>query len=319
MMKIPQTHLAGASGMASQMLNIESVNKRYGTFKALDSVSFSVQKGSHVLVLGPNGAGKTTLIRCIMSLISFDGRVTVNGVDVKLRAEDAKAMIGYVPQYYAYYDNLSVYDHARLSSKLKGSRLSEVQEKLKIVDLWTVRQRKVKELSHGMRQRLGIGMALIGDPQLLLLDEPTSNVDLRGQLEFQQLLQQLIREGKTLLTTTHLTGFGELATQVVVLDKGKLIAEGTPAELLKKISMLDTIYLRVNAADAGKVAEMARTLGGTSTKIENDWVTFSVQITSKAGVLRGILNTNLAIDDVIVERTTIESEYLKLLGDGGVT
>src|SRR2546422_9844078 len=120
------------------VLRVENVRKRYGKFVALERVSFDIKKGNHLLVLGANGAGKTTLIKCIMDLVSFEGEIGVEGTSVRREPRQAKSLIGYVPQNYAFYESLSVFDHARLSARLKQVKGGQMEEKLREVDLWDV-------------------------------------------------------------------------------------------------------------------------------------------------------------------------------------
>jgi len=299
---------------STTILTVQNVKKRYGKFNALDQINFEIKRGNHLLVLGPNGAGKTTLIKCIMDLVSFDGTIEVSGTDVKRDPRRAKSLIGYVPQNYAFYESLTVYEHARLTTRLKRADRAQMEEKLGTVDLWNVRMRKVRALSDGMKQRLGIALALIGNPPLLLLDEPTSNVDLRGQLEFQALLQDLLKQGKTLLTTTHLTGLGELASEVLVIDKGRTVASGSPVELLGKMNVTDTLYVRVNGGDATRVIELMKAHNATDLNARGEWITASVPNESKLEVVKSLLDSSYKIEDLMIERGKIESEYLKLLG-----
>ena len=191
-----------------------------------------------------------------------------------------------------------------------------MEEKLREVDLWDVRNRKVRALSDGMKQRLGIALALIGNPPLLLLDEPTSNVDLRGQLEFQALLQNLLNQGKTIMTTTHLTGLGELASQVMIIDKGTIIATGSPGELLGRLNVTDTVYLRVNAGDVSGVVELMKRQNVTDFHEKGGWIAASVPNDIKLQVVKSILESGYKIEDLMIERTKIESEYLRLIGSG---
>ncbi len=304
----------GSPTDSSYILRAENVSKRYGKFHALEDVSVDLGRGKHLLVLGPNGAGKTTLIRCIMDLVSFDGRITVDGLNVKKDSSAAKANIGYVPQNYAFYEGISVKDHAILSTRLKKTKQSEAEEKLKYVDLWRVKDKKVRALSDGMKQRLGIALAMIGNPPLLLLDEPTSNIDLRGQLEFQTLLKNLMAAGKSLLTTTHLTGLGELATQVVILDRGRMIGKGVPEELLKNMGVNDTLYMRVKDKKGQEsVIRLLESGGAIEISFEGEWITASMPSVIKLKLIKDLLSSGEQIDDLLVERSKIESEYVKLI------
>jgi ABC-type multidrug transport system ATPase subunit len=297
------------------VLKVENVRKKYGKFVALDNVSLEVMKGSHALMLGPNGAGKTTLIKCIMNLVSFEGRITVNGVDVRRQTRKAKSMIGYVPQHYRFYDNQSVLEHMQLSSNLKGVSKDEVHAKLDVVNLWQAKSKRVRELSSGMRQRLGIALALIGDPPLLVLDEPTSNVDLRGQFEFQSLLERLLGEGKTMLTTSHLSGLGDIATEAIIIDRGKIIANGPPNDLIAKMNVTDTIYVRVDGSDGAKAVELMKDAGVTEINTKGSWLVVSLAPSQKLAVVGSLIRAGTKVEDLVIERTTIESEYIKLLED----
>ncbi|MDA4118830.1 MAG: ABC transporter ATP-binding protein [Thaumarchaeota archaeon] len=294
-------------------MKIEKVQKKYGKFTALHELTLDIMPGSHLLILGPNGAGKTTLIKSMMGILNFSGRITIGGIDVNKDPRGAKRMIGYVPQNYAFYEALTIYDHAVLTTRLKNLGTEQIEEKLKLVNLWETRRRRVRACSDGMKQRLGIALALIGNPKLLLLDEPTSNVDLRGQLEFQKLLRSLLAQGKTMITTSHLTGLGELATEVMVIDHGRVITRGPPEELLGRLSVNDTLYIRVHGADADGVTRLAKDMGAVDFEVEGDWLRASVPSKLKLGVLKGLLNSGIAITDLLVERSEIESEYVKLI------
>jgi ABC-type multidrug transport system ATPase subunit len=300
-------------GEAGPILKVEHVSKRYGKFVALDNISFELPKGSHLLVLGPNGAGKTTLIKSIMSLISFKGGIRVHDVDVKKNSSLAKTHIGYVPQNYAFYEGISVREHAILSTQLKKVGREQAEEKLKEVDLWRVKDKKVRALSDGMKQRLGIALALIANPSLLLLDEPTSNVDLRGQLEFQTLLKSLVKQGKTLLTTTHLTGLGELASHVMILDKGKPIAMGPPSELLKNLGVNDSLYVRVNEKETEAVKQLLDSYKVTEVEARGEWIIAFMPSEIKMRVVKKLLDGGIGVEDLLIERAKIESEYFKII------
>ena len=297
-------------------LDVQHVTKRYGGFKkttVLSDMTLQVKKGHHLLILGPNGAGKTTLLKCILGLASYDGTISVNGIDAKRDSTAAKRTIGYMPQNYAFYENLSVIQQAQMSQSLKGRTAEETKEKLITVDLWNVRERKVRALSDGMRQRLGIALALIGNPPFLILDEPTSNIDLRGQLDFQDLLLRLLREGKTMITTTHLTGLGELATEVMVLDHGKQIAYGEPDKLLGQLDVADTLYLRVEDSRYPDLKRFVESNLKQEMISKGHWSIVPLPNVVKLKFLRSLLESGIQVDDLMLERTSIESEYLKLV------
>jgi len=296
------------------MLKAENVTKKYGKIAALEDVSINLKRGRHLLVLGPNGAGKTTLVKCILGLARFNGSIYVAGLSVKKASTEVKRLVGYVPQNYAFYENISVNEQAKMSCHLKRVGISQAEEKLNIVDLWRVRNKKIRALSDGMKQRLGIALALIGNPPFLILDEPTTNVDLKGQIEFQGLLTKLLEGGITLLTATHLTGLGELANEILVLDGGHQVAFGEPSALLNKVNIADTLYVKVKKDRIGVVTDLIESLVSNSLAVNGEWLTVSVPTNLKLRLLRSLIEDGDSVQDVVVERTRIESEYLKLLG-----
>ena len=296
------------------MLKVENVTKKYGKNAALDNVSINLKRGRHLLVLGPNGAGKTTLVKCILGLARFNGSIYVAGLSVKKASTEVKRLVGYVPQNYAFYENISVNEQAKTSCHLKRVGISQAEEKLNIVDLWRVRNKKIRALSDGMKQRLGIALALIGNPPFLILDEPTTNVDLKGQIEFQGLLTKLLEGGITLLTATHLTGLGELANEILVLDRGHQVAFGEPSALLNKVNIADTLYVKVKKDRIKGVTDLIESLVTNSLAVNGEWLTVSVPTNLKLRLLRSLIEDGDSVQDVVVERTRIESEYLKLLG-----
>lgn len=301
---------------SSLMLRVDSVTKVYGRRPALDKVSLEVPMGVHMLVLGPNGAGKTTLIKCIMSLIRYKGKIEVDGMDARRNAKKARSLIGYVPQSYALYDNLSVMEHSRLTARLKGVGTSEIEDILATVGMIEFKKKKVRELSSGMRQRVGIALALIGNPPFLILDEPTSNVDMRGRFEFQKILDGLRHHGKTMLSTTHFAGLGEMATDVAVLDQGRIIAAGNPSALLAKLKSSSTVYLKLGTPDSSRALEILRAAGATEIREEENWTAITLPTSGQMNAIAALIKSGIPVDDMIFDRVAIESEYLKLLNGG---
>ena len=314
-MHIRETRMQShAENDSDVMLKAENVTKKYGKIAALEDVSINLKRGRHLLVLGPNGAGKTTLVKCILGLARFNGSIYVAGLSVKKASTEVKRLVGYVPQNYAFYENISVNEQAKMSCHLKRVGISQAEEKLNIVDLWRVRNKKIRALSDGMKQRLGIALALIGNPPFIILDEPTTNVDLNGQIEFQGLLTKLVEGGITLLTATHLTGLGELANEILVLDGGHQVAFGEPSALLNKVNIADTLYVKVKKDRIGVVTDLIESLVSNSLAVNGEWLTVSVPTNLKLRLLRSLIEDGDSVQDVVVERTRIESEYLKLLG-----
>jgi len=297
------------------LLEVKNLTKRYGKFLAVNNVSFNIKKGSTVLMLGPNGAGKTTIIKCIIGILKFQGGVTVDGIDGRRNGKQMRDKIGHVPQQPAFYDHLTVEKEAQFVAKLRGSSNEEIYDRLKMVNLFQFKDRKVRALSHGMKQKLSLALALLNNPPLLLFDEPITNIDVRGRLEFQMGIRDLAGQGKTILIATHLSGLSEFADNSIVVDLGVVRAEGSPSELLAKINAKDTVFVRLSKEKAAGALQTVQNLGvSNDAAIKGEWLVASVQSNLKANVIAALVNQGYNPDDIIIEPSTIESKYLSLLG-----
>jgi ABC-2 type transport system ATP-binding protein len=294
------------------LLSVKNLTKDYGKFRALDHVSFRVEKGNATLLIGPNGAGKTTIVKSILGLLEYQGEILVDEKDTYHDGGKSHAKIGYVPQALMFGYNTSIAEQAFYIASLKGASGESAREAVRRAGLWDIRKRKVNSLSHGMRQKFGISLAMINDPPLLIFDEPINNVDLQGQLEFRKTVQELTKHGKTLLISTHLSGLSELVGSAIVLHKGKVIAQGTPNELLTRMNAADTLYLRVGDGDASKVFQIVNTQGKIMSQNE-EWIVFSLPPGMKGLVLEQLIGAGVKVKDLIIEPSTIESRYVGLL------
>lgn len=217
---------------------ISNLTKDYGKVRALDEVSLRIGGGMFGL-LGPNGAGKTTLMRIITTLVPpTSGRVTVSGLDVTKDPGAVRRQLGYLPQEFGFYRALNAREMLDYIAVMKNippeNRKSQVGQVLEAVNLQDAALRKVGGLSGGMKQRLGIAQALLGDPQLLVVDEPTAGLDPEERIRFRNLLARLSRE-RTVLLSTHIVADIEAScTGMAVLDRGRLIFSGTPQELIQQ-------------------------------------------------------------------------------------
>ncbi len=306
------------------LLAIKTVTKTFGKFKALDGVSFTVRKGEAALLIGPNGAGKTTVVKCILGLLRYKGDILVDAVDIFNDGGKAREKIGYVPQGVSFGYDTSIEEQAFFIAKLKHARREDAVSALKEIGLWEMRRKKVIALSHGMRQKFGISMAMLKDPPLLIFDEPINNVDLKGQLDFRERVLELSRMGKTVLVATHLSGLSEFMATAIVLHQGRIVAQGSPKDLLTRMNAADTLYIRVNEEDAPRINEMIEGHfehhdegpQGTNVRRNAEWLVFSLPPGKKAKLLKEIQDAGYEIKDLIVEPSMIESQYVKLLGEG---
>ncbi|HSN77390.1 MAG TPA: ABC transporter ATP-binding protein, partial [Anaerolineae bacterium] len=213
---------------------------------------------------GPNGAGKTTAIKCLLGLLRYDGQIQVDGRDAHRQGKAARRLLGYVPQELAFYSDLTTLDTAQFYARLKRAPASRAREVLAEVGLEAHIEKPVGALSGGMKQRLALGLALLTDPPVLVLDEPTSNLDAAGRDQFLHLLAGVRSAGKTILFTSHrLEEISALADQVLVMEHGSEVTTCPAAELPQRIGLRTQVKLRLHQ-DAIEHALMVLQQGGFS-------------------------------------------------------
>jgi len=233
------------------MLQVENLSKRFGDRIAVNAISFAIAAGETVGLLGPNGAGKTTTIAMICGIARPDGgQVSLGGVRVAQDASELKRRVGLVPQDLALYDELSAWANLQLFGGLYGLRATELQQRaddaLALVGLAGRRNERVKTFSGGMKRRLNIAGALLHDPDLILLDEPTVGIDPQSRNAIFDNLEELKRRGKTLLYTTHYMEEAErLCDRVLILDHGQILADDSVAHLIREYDNLESAFMRL--------------------------------------------------------------------------
>ncbi len=228
------------------MITIEHLTKRYGDFVAVDDVSIGVAAGEAVALWGPNGAGKTTVIRCLLGLASHEGTIRVGAYDTSTHAKQARRLIGHVPQELAFFNDLTVDETVEFSAQLKRVDFESLNQTLETVGLLDHTNKPVGSLSGGLKQRLAIALALLGDPQILLLDEPTSNLDAASRDSIVRLLHDLRSPSRVLLLTSHhLEEVGLLADRVVAFESGKVVLECGSQELGERLGLQSWLHVRI--------------------------------------------------------------------------
>jgi ABC-2 type transport system ATP-binding protein len=233
------------------MLQVESLSKRYGERVAVNAVSFSIAQGETVGLLGPNGAGKTTAIAMISGISRPDGgEVTLSGVSLARDANALKRRVGLVPQDLALYEELSAWANLQLFGGLYGLSAAELQPRAKaalaLVGLADRSTDRVNTFSGGMKRRLNIAGALLHEPDLILLDEPTVGVDPQSRNAIFDNLEELKRRGKTLLYTTHYMEEAErLCDRVLILDHGRILANDTVAHFKQQYTNLEAAFMQL--------------------------------------------------------------------------
>ncbi|RLA64556.1 MAG: ABC transporter ATP-binding protein [Epsilonproteobacteria bacterium] len=232
------------------IIEAKNINKYYGSTYALKDFSLGIPKGSSFALLGPNGAGKTTFLKALLDLTPVDsGEITINGISSL--SEKSRKGIGYLPEKFTFFDYYTVEGVLIFYGKMKGinkglaEQIEAVVLKTKITEL---QQRKVKTLSKGQMQRLGIACMLMGDNDLLLLDEPFTGLDPIGIKDLKEILRGLQVEGKTLLINSHiLSEVEQICDQMAILNKGELVVEGKITELAGDASLEDFFYEKIKS------------------------------------------------------------------------
>ncbi len=235
------------------MIEVKSVSKFFGNIKALDKVNFFIDKNELIGLLGPNGAGKTTLMRIITSYLAPTlGDVFINGKNVREYSKEIKSQLGYLPENNPLYDDMTVSEALKFFGKIRevtGSNLKKSIDKVvKDCGLKDVFYRSCGELSKGYKQRVGLAIALIHNPPILILDEPTHGLDPIQVVEIRNLLKTLATEKTVILSSHILPEVSEICNRVIMINRGRLVADGSLSTLLKQARSVPEIIVEINAA-----------------------------------------------------------------------
>ena len=216
------------------MVRVQDLTKRFGKVTAVDHLTFDVEAGESVALWGENGAGKTTALRCLLGVIPFEGTVELGGYSSTKEGKAARHLMGFVPQEISFHDDMTVRETLIFYARLRKTTTETEHSAglLQRLGLASYIDKEVRDLSGGMKQRLALMIALLSDPPLLILDEPTANLDVRAREGFLSLLNELKELGKTLIFSSHrLEEVAALAERVLVMEAGKLVSQCTPLEL----------------------------------------------------------------------------------------
>jgi ABC-type multidrug transport system ATPase subunit len=278
------------------MIRVNDLVKRFGSTTVLKGLSFDVRAGEAVALWGTNGAGKTTALKCLLGLYRFEGQAVVAGHDVAREGKAARAALGYVPQELALYD-LSTLETVQFYAELKRSPAQQVNDVLALVGLADQASKPAEKLSGGMKQRLALGCALLGDPPVLLLDEPTSNLDAAGREAFMHLLARLKESGKTILFSSHrLEELEAVADRVLIVQEGRLAFECAPQEVAERLGL--TLRLKLHLpADQHPLALEALASEGYAASPNGRGIWVTVAPSAKAAPIRALEQAGIAVTD----------------------
>lgn len=294
---------------------ISDFTKKYGEQRAVDNISFTVKTGEILGFLGPNGAGKTTTMKAITTYLKpTDGDIMVGKYSVSRQPDEVKKLIGYLPENNPLYTEMPVVDYLRFVGELQGIAKQDldnrVLEMIEICGLEGEKHKKISELSKGYKQRVGLAQALIHDPKVLILDEPTTGLDPNQIVEIRELIKKIGRE-KTVILSSHILAEVEATCdRIIIINKGKIVADGSANELRKKLSGKNILRVTMEDAEPNEVFEALKTISGVEVvdflKIEEP--KFELQIDDGVNPCRDIFK--LCVDKrwILTEMTPVETK-----------
>ena len=306
------------------MIEVQHLTKRYGPITAVDDVSFRVERGEILGFLGPNGAGKTTTMRVITGYMpATEGRVVVAGFDVFEQPVEAKRRTGYLPETPPLYPEMTVREYLAFVARIKGvpaaerkSRLQVVMQRTRIAD---VADRQCSKLSKGYRQRVGLAQAILHNPDVLVLDEPTAGLDPKQINETRELIKELAGDHTIILSTHVLPEVAQTCQRVVIINKGRVVAVDTPHNLTARLRGSETMYVQVDAGAEDATPALERVPGVTRVTVadrQNGVVSYEVESQQgedvRRALARSIVSNHWGLLELRPMRMSLEEVFLSL-------
>ena len=296
-------------------IEINGLTKIYKDVRAVDNVSFNVRNGEIYGFLGPNGAGKTTTIKAMLGLIHVNsGTIKINGFDMKKDSIEVKEKIGYLPEKVSFYDNLTPIQTLNFFCELKNVDKSIVPSLIKEVGLEDAANRKVGTFSKGMVQLLGIAQAMIGNPSIYILDEPTVGLDARWVRYIREKIKMLNKHGATVIFSSHILSEVEtLCNRVAIINKGKLIAEDTVANLNKYLRIKPRIEITVDGLD-GKVPKVIENIAGVeAADAKGEILSITCDSQIRSHVIAALEEAGFNVVNIKTIEPSLEDAFVKLI------
>ena len=306
------------------MIEVTGLSKRYGTYLAVENVNFSIQKGEIVGFLGPNGAGKSTIMNILTGYLSLtQGKVTVDGFDVAENPEQAKRRIGYLPELPPLYTDMKVREYLNFVydlKKVKFPKKPHIDEIMRLVRIDHVQNRLIKNLSKGYRQRVGFAQALIGNPDVLILDEPTVGLDPQQIIEIRNLISRLGKNHTIILSSHILSEIQAVCDRIIIINYGEIIADDLQENLSKKLSTDHSIVARVICDERDMLAALKSVKGVQNVVClgKKELGSYDFEIIPeegadvRAGVYNRITERKKTLLSLTSSRLTLEQIFLKL-------
>ena len=312
------------------MIEVKNVTKKYGSFVAVDDISFTINDGEVVGFLGPNGAGKSTTMNMITGYIEqTEGNIIVDGFDTLKKSKKAKKEIGYMPEGVPLYTDLTVKEFVTYMAELRKvdrkTKKENVQKVLKETGLDQMQNKLIKNLSRGQKQRVSLAGTLVADPKILILDEPTVGLDPKQITEIRSLIKNLGKKHTVILSSHILSEVSQICDRVIIINKGKIVAIDTPENLEKKVSDNNIVYVTVEDKEKKIDGIKEKITGIKEIKLikENQDKTKQYEITGESDVnlnktiFNEFAKENITIVEMKKAEATLEDAFMKIIKEGG--
>ena len=309
------------------MIEVKNVTKKYGSFVAVDDISFTINDGEVVGFLGPNGAGKSTTMNMITGFIEqTSGEIMINGYDTLKKPKSAKKQIGYMPEGVPLYNDLTVKEFVTYMAELhkveRKLKKEKVQNVLKEVGLDKMQNKLIKNLSRGQKQRVSLAGTIVSDPKILILDEPTVGLDPKQITEIRSLIKNLGKKHTVLLSSHILSEVRQICNRVIIINKGKIVAIDTPENLENKTISNNVLYVTVE--DIENKVEKLKVKDISKVKLikKNEDGTKQYEIQAKDGVnlnkivFNEFAKENITIFEMKKPEATLEDAFMKIIKEG---
>ncbi len=294
-------------------ISIEKLSKNYGLQRAVDDISFEVKTGEILGFLGPNGAGKTTTMKMITNYIAIDsGDVRIGGKSVAKEGVAVRKHIGYLPEHNPLYLDMPVVDYLKFAAALQGVAKPDIEKRVRTMvgkcGLNAEKHKKIGELSKGYRQRVGLAQALIHDPEVLILDEPTTGLDPNQIVEIRKLIREIGAEKTVILSTHILPEVEATCDRILIINQGRIVADGTAEHLRKQAQGNELLTVRIEDASLDEVQRKLNALATVASAQLLDGGKFEVQSKPQAATARDIFGLCVAQNWVLTELTPSETK-----------
>ena len=312
------------------MIEVKNLTKKYGDFTAVDNISFTIQEGEIVGLLGPNGAGKSTTMNMITGFIEqTEGEVIVDGYNMLKKPKKAKKEIGYMPEGVPLYTELTVKEFITYMAEIKKvdrkTRKERVEKIIKQTGLEDVQKKLIKNLSRGYKQRVSMAGALVGDPKILILDEPTVGLDPKQITEIRNLIKELGKTHTVILSSHILSEVSQICNKVIIINKGKMIAIDTPQKLEERVQNKNCIYVTVEDPEnkLENIKNKIKNIKNITLLEENEDNTkkYIIETEGEDDIRKLIFSEfakeNITIFEMKKADTTLEDAFMKLIEEGG--